>query len=55
MNKKIIAINAGPRMGWPWSMFDPEAKKLRHETVFPQECSKAYGMGAALVTKSNAT
>ena len=36
---------------WPWSMFDPEAKKLRHETVFPQECKKAYDMGAALVTK----
>ena len=33
---------------WPWSRFDPEAKKLRHETVFPQECKKAYGMGMAL-------
>ena len=39
------------KMDWPWSMFDPEAKKLRHETVFPQECSKAYDMGAALITK----
>ena len=39
------------KMDWPWSMFDPEAKKLRHETVFPQECKKAYDMGAALVTK----
>ena len=36
---------------WPWSMFDPEAKKLRHETVFPQECKKACDMGAALVSK----
>lgn len=36
---------------WQWSMFDPEAKKLRHETVFPQECKKAYDMGAALVTE----
>ena len=36
---------------WPWSMFDPEAKKHRHETVFPQECAKAYDMGAAMVTK----
>lgn len=33
---------------WPWSRFDPEAKKLRHETVFPQECKKAYDMGMAL-------
>ena len=39
------------KMDWPWSMFDPETKKLRHETVFPQECTKAYDMGAALVTK----
>ena len=36
---------------WEWSMFDPEAKKLRHETVFPQECAKAYAMGAELTSK----
>ena len=36
---------------WPWTMFDPEAKKLRHETVFPQECRKAFEMGAALASK----
>lgn len=34
---------------WPWSIFDPEAKKLRHETVFPEECRKVNAMGAALV------
>ena len=34
---------------WPWSIFDPEAKKLRHETVFPEECRKVKAMGAALV------
>ncbi len=39
------------KMGWPWSMFDPEAKKARHEAVFPQECARAYDMGAALVAK----
>ena len=33
---------------WPWTMFDPEAKKRRHETVFPLECEKAFQMGAAL-------
>lgn len=33
---------------WPWSMFDPEAKKIRHETVFPEECRKAFEKGAAL-------
>lgn len=34
---------------WPWSMFDPEAKKRRHEAVFPETMKKAYEMGAALV------
>ena len=36
---------------WPWTMFDPAAKQLRHETVFPQECQKAYDMGLALAGK----
>ena len=29
-------------------MFDGEAKKHRHETVFPKECEKAYEMGKRL-------
>ena len=33
---------------WPW-YFDGEAKKLRHETVFPQEMQKAFEMGKALI------
>ncbi len=33
---------------WPWTYFDPEAKRLRHETVFPQECKKAFELGASL-------
>ena len=33
---------------WPWTLFDPEAKQRRHETVFPQECHRAFDMGAAL-------
>ena len=35
---------------WPWSLFDPESKQIRHETVFPQECRKAFEMGAALAS-----
>ena len=35
---------------WQWTMFDPQAKQRRHESVFPQECRKAYELGAALVT-----
>ncbi|MBO6014856.1 MAG: flavodoxin family protein [Oscillospiraceae bacterium] len=34
---------------WPWSMFDPEEKKARHETVFPQECRRVYELGASLL------
>ena len=33
---------------WEWTMFDPEAKQRRHETVFPQECKKAFEKGARL-------
>jgi NAD(P)H-dependent FMN reductase len=33
---------------WPWTMFDPEEKLRRRETVFPQECRRAFDMGAAL-------
>ena len=34
---------------WQWTLFDPEAKKKRHEEVFPQECRKAFEMGAVLL------
>ena len=34
---------------WPWTMFDPEHKQKRHDTVFPKECEKAYKLGAELV------
>ena len=33
---------------WPWTMFRPEERKARHETVFPQECRKAFDMGVSL-------
>ena len=33
---------------WPWSMFDPEEKRRRHETVFPQECENIFALGAKL-------
>ena len=34
---------------WPWTLFDPEAKKKRHETVFPLEQEKVFNLGAQLV------
>ena len=36
------------RTDWPWTLFDPEEKKKRHETVFPEECRKAFEMGMNL-------
>ena len=30
---------------WEWTLFDPEDKRIRHETVFPQGCKKAFEMG----------
>ena len=32
-----------------WTMFDPEAKKARHEEVFPKELEKAFSLGAEMV------
>ena len=34
---------------WPWTMFDPQDKLQRHETVFPEERKKAFALGAAMV------
>ncbi|MBQ9270386.1 MAG: flavodoxin family protein [Oscillospiraceae bacterium] len=36
---------------WPWTLFDPEAKKQRCETVFPGECRAAFEQGAALLDR----
>ncbi len=33
---------------WPWTMFNPEEKVKRHETVFPGECKKAFDLGVSL-------
>lgn len=40
------------KLDWEWSIFDPEAKRIRHETVFPQKCQQAYKMGASLIQKN---
>ena len=33
---------------WEWSIFDPEAKQKRHDTVFPEECRMMFEKGAAM-------
>ena len=35
-----------------WSMFNPEAKKARHEEVFPKDLEKAYALGAEMAKKA---
>ena len=32
-----------------WTMFDPEAKKVRRDTVFPKEMEKAFLLGVEMV------
>lgn len=34
---------------WPWTLFDPEQRKARHESIFPEECKRAYELGAQLI------
>ena len=34
---------------YDWTMFDPEHKKQRHETVFPEDQKKAFALGAQMV------
>jgi len=40
-----LQIKDYSKTDWAWSLFDPERKKLRHETVFPEECKKAFEIG----------
>ena len=39
---------------WPWTLFDPEAKQRRHETVFPQERRAAFEKGVLLAGRTGA-
>ena len=34
---------------YDWTMFDPDAKKARHETVFPEEKQNAFRFGVEIV------
>ena len=34
---------------YDWTMFDPEHKKQRHKTVFPEDQKKAFALGAQMV------
>ncbi len=55
--KKIVAINASPRKGWntdiivEWTMFNAEDRKMRRETVFQEQCQKAFEAGVRLAAE----
>lgn len=34
---------------YDWTMFDPDTKKARHQTVFPQEKQKAFYLGSEMI------
>lgn len=44
-----LQLNDYSKLDWEWTMFDVEAKKKRHEDVFPKECEEAFNFGASLV------
>lgn len=43
-----LQLNDYSKTDWPWTMFDPDAKRQRRETVFPQECKAVFDLGAKL-------
>ena len=45
---ETLQIKDYSKTDWEWSYFDPQAKKERHDTIFPQECRKAFEMGREL-------
>ncbi len=40
-----LQVSDYSKLDWEWSMFDPESKKKRHETVFPQHCKEVFEIG----------
>lgn len=49
VSEDTLQLKDYSKTDWPWTMFDPEHKQKRHDTVFPKECEKAYKLGAELV------
>ena len=38
---------------YDWTYFDPGEKRIRHDTVFPQERRKAFEAGKRIASKSD--
>ncbi len=48
---ETLQVKDYSKLDWEWTMFDPEEKMKRRDTVFPQERKKAFEMGKALAEK----
>ena len=44
-------LQVGDYSRYNWTMFDPEARKQRHETVFAEDRKKAFALGAEMAEK----
>ena len=44
-----LQVSDYSKLDWEWSLFDPAKKQERHDTVFPEECSRIYELGSKLV------
>ena len=44
-----LQLNDYSKLDWEWTLFDIEAKKKRHEEIFPKECEKAFKLGQEMV------
>ncbi len=42
-------LQVGDYSKYAWTMFDPDAKKARHEAVFPKDKENAFRLGADMV------
>lgn len=47
-----LQLNDYSKLDWAWTLFDIEAKKKRHEEVFPKECETAFKLGAEMFVSS---
>ncbi len=48
---ETLQLDDYSKLDWEWSMFNPEQKKNRRETIFPKERKKAFDMGKALAER----
>ena len=48
VSKDYMTVKDAPSLIKRLGMFDGEAKRIHHETVFPKDCRKAFELGVKL-------